>query len=72
MRVKQESVKGSLKFSIKKTKIHDIQSHYFMENRRGKVEAVTDFIFLGSKITVNGDCSPGIISSSLEEKLGQT
>ena len=28
-----------------------------MTNRRGKVEAVTDFIFLGSKITVNGDCS---------------
>ena len=28
-----------------------------MANRRGKVEAVTDFIFLGSKITVDGDCS---------------
>ena len=28
-----------------------------MANRRGKVETVTDFIFLGSKITVVGDCS---------------
>ena len=28
-----------------------------MANRRGKVETVTDFIFLGSKITVDGDCS---------------
>ena len=28
-----------------------------MANRRGKCEAVTDFIFLGSKITADGDCS---------------
>ena len=28
-----------------------------MANRRGKVERVTDFLFLGSKITVDGDCS---------------
>ena len=28
-----------------------------MANRTGKVEAVTDFIFLGSKVTVNSDCS---------------
>ena len=28
-----------------------------MANIRGKVEAVTDFLFLGSKITVDGDCS---------------
>ena len=34
----------------------------------GKVEAVTDFIFLGSKITVDGDCSPEIKRCSLEEK----
>ena len=30
---------------------------YFMADRWGKVETVTDFIFLGSKITVDGDCS---------------
>ena len=29
-----------------------------MANRRGKVEAVADFIFLGSKITADGNCSP--------------
>ena len=28
-----------------------------MTNRKGKVKAVTDFLFLGSKITVDGDCS---------------
>ena len=28
-----------------------------MGNRRGKVEAMTDFIFLGSKVTVDGNCS---------------
>ena len=36
---------------------YSIQSHHFMANRWGKVEAVTDFIFLGSKITADGDCS---------------
>ena len=35
-----------------------ISSHYFMENRwQGGMETVTDFIFLGSKITVDGKCS---------------
>ena len=32
-------------------------SRQFMANRRGKVELVTDFLFLGSKITADGDCS---------------
>ena len=32
-------------------------SHYFMADRRGKVEAVRDFIFLASKITADGDSS---------------
>ena len=31
--------------------------HHFMAHRRGKVEALTSFIFLGNKITVNGNCS---------------
>ena len=34
-----------------------IQSHHFMANRWETVEAVRDFIFLGSKITADGDCS---------------
>ena len=37
-----------------------------------KVETVTDFIFLGSKTTVDGDCSHEIKRQSLEEKLWQT
>ena len=32
----------------------------FMANRRGKMETVTDFLFLGSKITVDSDCRPEI------------
>ena len=32
-------------------------SHHFMPNRWGIMETVTDFIFLGSKITADGDCS---------------
>ena len=40
-----------------KNEDHGIQSHHFMGNRRGKVEAMMDFIFLGSKITADSDCS---------------
>ena len=39
---------------------------------REKVETVTDFSFLGSKITVDGDCNHEIKRRSLEEKLWQT
>ena len=38
---------------------------HFMANRRGKVEAVTNFIFLGSKISMDGDCSHEIKRHSL-------
>ena len=34
-----------------------IQSHHFMANRCGTMETVTDFVFGGSKITADGDCS---------------
>ena len=57
MRVKEESEKDGLKLNIWKTKIHGFQSYHFMQIDGGKVETVTDFIFLGSKITVEGDCS---------------
>ena len=40
-----------------KNEDHGIRSHRFMANRRGKVETVTNFLFLGSKITADGDCS---------------
>jgi len=40
-----------------------------MANRREKVEAMTDFIFLGSKITADDDCSQEIKACSMEGKL---
>ena len=57
MRVKEESEKAGLNLNIQQNKDHSIQFHYFMANRRGKSEAVTNFIFLGSKITVDSDSS---------------
>ena len=53
MKVKEESEKDALKLNVQKTKI--IQSHRFVENGWGKMETVTDYIFLGSKITVDVD-----------------
>ena len=55
MRVKEESEKAGLKLNIFKD--HGILSHHFMANERGKVKAVTDFIFFGSRINVDSDCS---------------
>ena len=52
MKLKEESGKAGLKLNIQKMKI--IASSQI---DRGKVETVTDFIFLGSKITVDRDCS---------------
>ena len=57
MKVKEESEKAGLKFNTQKNKDHGIQFHHVMANRWVKSETVTDFIFLGSKITVDGDCS---------------
>ena len=57
MKVKEESEKVGLKLNIQKTKImasHPITS---WQIDRETVEAVSDFIFLGSKITADGDCS---------------
>ena len=56
MKVKEESEKAGLKLSIQKTKI--MASGPITTWQIGeKMEAVTDFIFLGSKITTDGDCS---------------
>ena len=58
MSVKEESERARLKLNIKKkTKIVTSSPHYFMENRGGRVEVVTDFLLLGSEITAGGDCS---------------
>ena len=56
MRVKEE-LKSWLQTLHSKNEDHGIRSHRFMANRRGKVETVTNFLFLGSKITADGDCS---------------
>ena len=53
-KVKEKSEKASLKLNIQKIKIM-ASSPITIEG--GKVEAVTDFIFLGSKITADNDCS---------------
>ena len=56
MKVKEESEKARLNLSIQNTNIQSgIQSHHFMGNRWETMETVTDFIFLGSKITADGD-----------------
>ena len=51
MKVKEESEKTGLKFNIQKTKIMASGPITLWQIDGGKVEAVTDFIFLGSKIT---------------------
>ena len=50
-------VKSWLKIQHSENEDHGIWSHHFMANRWGNNETVTDFIFLGSKITADGDCS---------------
>ena len=55
MKVKEESEKVGLKLNIQKD--HGIWSHHFIANRWETMEAVRDFIFLGSKIIAHGDCS---------------
>ena len=57
MKVKEESEKAGLKLNIKKTKIIASGPITSWQIEREKVEAVTDFLFLGSKITVVVDCS---------------
>ena len=56
MRVKEKSEKSGLKLNIQKTKIMASSLITSRQIEGGKVEAVTDLIFLGSKITVDGDC----------------
>ena len=60
MRVKAESEKVGLKLHIQKTNIMASSPITSWQIYGIKVEAVTDFIFLGSKITVDGDCSHDI------------
>ena len=57
MKVKQESEKVGLKLNIQKTKIMASGPITSWEMYGGTVETVSDFIFGGSKITADGDCS---------------
>ena len=57
MKVKEESEKVGLKLNIQKTKIMASSPITSWETDGETVETVSDFIFLGSKITVDGDCS---------------
>ena len=69
MKVKVESEKVGLKLNIQKTKIMASGPITSWQIDGETVEIVTDFIFLGSKITVDGDCSHEIKRHSLEGKL---
>ena len=57
MKVKEESEKAGLKLNIKKTKIMASGPIISWEIDGETVETMSDFIFLGSKITTDGDCS---------------
>ena len=66
MKVKEESEKVGLKLNIQKVKIMASGPITSWQIDR---ETMVDFIFLGSKITADGDCSHEIKIHSLEEKL---
>ena len=57
MKVKEESEKAGLKLNIQKTKIMASDSITSRQIDGETMETVTNFIFLGSKITADGDCS---------------
>ena len=57
MKVKEESEKAGLKLSIQKTKIMASSPITSWQIDGEAIETVSDFIFLGSKITADGDCS---------------
>ena len=65
MKMQEESEKAGLKVNIKKTKIMASGPITSWEIDGETMETVTDFIFLGSKITANGDCSYESRRSSL-------
>ena len=72
MKVKEESEKVGLKLNIQKTKIMASGPIISWQIYGETVETLADFIFLGSKITADVDCSHEIKRHSLEEKLWPT
>ena len=72
MKVKEESEKGGLKLNIQKTKIMASDSITSWQIDGKTTETVRDFIFLGSKITADGDCSHEIKSRLLLGRKAMT
>ena len=72
MRVKEESEKAGLKLDIKKTKIMVFGPISSWQIEGENVETLSDFIFLGFKITVDGDCSNGIKRCLLHGRKAKT
>ena len=68
LRVKEESEEAGLKFNFQKTKIMASSPITSWQIDGEKVETGADFIFLGSKITVDGDCSHQIKKRLLLER----
>ena len=69
MRVKEESEKAGLKLNIQRTYVKASGPIISWQIKGEKVEAVTDFIFLGSKVTLDRDYSHEVKRCSLEGKL---
>ena len=70
MKVKEESEKAGLKLNIQKTKIISFHTITSWQIHGETMKTVTDFIFLGSKITADGDRTMKLKDAySLEEKL---
>ena len=69
MKVKEESEKAGLKLNIQKIKIMSSGPITSWQIDGETVETMSDFIFGGSKITADGDCSHEIKRHSLEGKL---
>ena len=72
MKVKEENDKANLKLNIQNTKIMASSPITSWQINGETIEAVTDFIFLGSKITVDGDCSHEIKRRLLLERKAMT
>ena len=72
MEVKEESKKVGLKLNIQKTKIMASSPITSWQIDGETVETVSDFIFLGSKITADGDCSHEIKRHSLLRRKAMT
>ena len=72
MKVKEESGKADLKLNIQKTKIVTSSPITSWQIDGETMKTVTDFIFLGSKITVDSDCSHEIKRCLLLERKAMT